>query len=63
MEPNLMHMFHLNNILCSIVKINGKTTTEFGQAMQEIHSNLERVCGKLESIVEDSTGADGSGAV
>jgi hypothetical protein len=58
-----MHMFHLNNILCSIVKTSSKSTMEFGQVMQEIQSNLERVHGKLESILADSAGAGGSGAV
>jgi hypothetical protein len=58
-----MHMFHLNTILCNIVKISSKSTTEFGQAMQEIQSDLERVHEKLESIVADSAGAGESGAV
>jgi hypothetical protein len=56
-------MFHVNNILCSIVEMSSKSTTEFGQAMQEIQFDLERVRGKLESIVADLAGAGGSGAV
>jgi hypothetical protein len=58
-----MHMFHLNTILCSIVDISSKSTTEFGHAIQEIQSDLERVHGKLESIVADSASAGGSGVV
>jgi hypothetical protein len=58
-----MHMFHLNTILCNIFEISSKSTMEFGQAMQEILSDLERVRGKLESIVADLAGAGGSGVV
>jgi hypothetical protein len=65
-----MHMCHLNTIFCNIVQrvqsdpeVSSKSTTKFGQAMKEIQSDLYRVRRKLKSIIADSTGARGSGAV